>query len=73
MRQNPKLTRSRATRSTLRPKCPQSQQKTSKQGSAFVEVTEIPVFQARRPEVEIVAAGNGRQTAQNVEKEDILG
>jgi hypothetical protein len=39
MRQNPKLTRSRAARSTLRPKCLQSQQKKSKQGSAFVEVT----------------------------------
>jgi len=44
MRQNSKLTRSDATRSTLRPKCPQSQPKKSKQGSAFVESTEIPVL-----------------------------
>jgi hypothetical protein len=34
MRQNPKLTRSRATRSALRPKCPQSQPKKSIAGPA---------------------------------------
>jgi hypothetical protein len=42
MRQNRKLTRRDATRSTPRPKCPQSQPKKSKQGSAFVEFTETP-------------------------------
>jgi hypothetical protein len=42
MRQNPDLTRSDATGSTLRPKCPQSQSMKPKQGSAFVEFTETP-------------------------------
>ena len=41
MRQNPNLTRSRATRSALRPKCPQSQPMKPKQGSAFVEFTDF--------------------------------
>ena len=49
MRQDPKLTRSRATRCTLRPKCPQSHKpKKSKQRSAFVEFTESPVFRLVR-------------------------
>jgi len=46
VRQNPKLTRSRATRSALRSKYPQPQPKKSKQGSAFVEFTANPVSKA---------------------------
>jgi hypothetical protein len=43
MRQNPDLTRSDATGPPLlRLKCPQSHSKKTKQGSAFVEFTEIP-------------------------------
>jgi ligand-binding sensor domain-containing protein len=48
MRQNPDLTRSGATVSTLRPKGPQSQPMKPKQGSACVEFTEISVFQTER-------------------------
>jgi hypothetical protein len=48
MRQNPDLTRSDATGSTLRPKCPQSHSKKSKQGSAVVVFTEIPVSEELR-------------------------
>jgi hypothetical protein len=64
MRQNPDLTRSGATSSTLRPKCPQSHRKKSKQGSAFVEFTEIPFCRNYEPFSECHSAGllpSGRQ------------
>src|ERR1700739_5133044 len=42
MRQNSKLTRSDATRSTLRPRCLQSQPKKSKQGSGSLNLPKSP-------------------------------
>jgi hypothetical protein len=54
---NPKFTRSRATRSTLRPKYPQSQPKKSKQGSGFVEFTENPVSRELRRIPDRLVAG----------------